>query len=958
MKRKSIVSVFFYVAMGIPCVVYSQHDHDPVPIQDEHGALFDLVRYEDATHWAVQSGDWQHAATWEDEEIPGDDARIVIAEDVVVTLSTVNGPVYYTIRVDGKLTFATDRNTALKVDTLVVSPQGHLEIGNVSNPVSPDVVAKIVIADTGPIDLEWDPRELSRGLICHGRATIHGAVKTPHVDLAAHPHRKDKVLHLEHIPVDWVVGDMLILPGTHKSRDRDEILIITGFTSDGVEVSGIDDNGQLESGWRGLSKYHSLPEGLMPFVMNVSRNVVVESENVSHSDEWGINRRRGHVIFMHSGVSKTDTRYVGAYGLGRRDKRTRLESPEIDDHGHRLPETGHNTVGRYGWHFHRGGPTQPTPAVVVGLAIVDSPGLGLVNHSSNVEVSDSGCYNAVGSCWFIEGGDETGFFDNVVSVRTVGSGEGIESRRGDKGGPILETGFGHSGHGFWLQGGGVELRDVKVAGSGNAGIIFFTVPLDEDGIGVGRFAAELLDDPSIANGAETVPVGTVPLVLEDAFVFGCRQGIETKFHQLQSKHNATSLIRNATTASTGTGLSIRYTNQLVVADSSFIGYERKPSRSRAMRRNEVTRNIHFDNLTIKWWGHGVDIPVKGDNRVTGGVYQNVRDINICTTKDDRRSVLLEGDISFPDLTDDQLTSYYRGKSENRRYQVYLRTKFKPKMNDLTRIFMRDIIRLGTLKYEDMQLYYHAQAADFVPFPQDSAADYIPADIIDMTNAELWAEYGLSVGDAIAPEDAFVDPVIHALIGDPTEYPPRVKLRNRRYTNQLEGYRLKYTVYYPDGTDETVRVDEKETLGEDWNFITIKLGEYLRTFLIFGDITPPEFELSSKVDTVVNPLDLKRGFVISGTILDNSFGEKRFRKRFKGKALLELPVMTRDDGSQFIALEFEVKDFAKNATPYALEVDLDPDAPRASKKKRKKLDSRKVTKALKRLLGVPEESAAA
>ncbi len=934
------------------------HQDDPAPIQHEHLSLFDLVEHEDATHRSVNSGDWDDPATWENGEIPndlpsGEFSRVLISENTDVFLDFVNGTVHKTIRVDGKLKFSTTENTGLLVDTLVIDPAGKLEIGTQTTPVETGVRAKIIIADTGDIDIDWDPLELSRGLISHGQVTIHGEVKTSHIDLQRTPAKREKALFLAELPVNWHVGDVLVLPGNHSRRDFDEILIITNIVDNRIDVAALSDDGSINERWRGFRAYrHRVPDDLVPFVINLSRNVVVESQNIFHADESGINRRRGHVMFMHSGAGKTDTRYVGAYGLGRTDKRTPLESPEIDPHGSRVPDTGHNAVGRYAWHFHRGGP-QNAAAIVQGLAIVDSPGLGLVNHSSNVHVSDSSAYNVVGSAWFTEVGDEIGSFENVAAVRMIGSGEGIESRRDNNGGVILETDFGHSGHGFWLQGAGVKLRNVRVTGAGDAGIIFFTVPLEETDIGVARFQASLLDDPSIANGRETVPVGVVPLELDGALVYGCRTGVETKFHQLSSSHDVRSVITNVTTARTSTAFSIRYTNQLTISDSTFIGYKRRPARRSAMRRNNVTRSIIFDDLNIKWWGHGLSIPVNGHNIVRDGVYQNIRDINICTTRDDDRVIDIEGNVEFLDLTEKQLASYRRGPIK--KYQIYLWTKFNPDMNDLTRLFARDIIRMGTMIYDDHQLFYHAQAADFIPFTLETAADYVPQAIIGLSNSELWNAYGLAIGDAIAPEDAFIDPVIHALIGDPIDYAPKVRLANRKYINKLTDYRFQYYVYGDDGSRTRIRVPGFVDLAEGWNFLTTEVDDYKRTFLVFGDIIPPVFVPNLNLETVINPADLKRGFVVAGDIVDNSFGEKHFKKKFKGSVLTNLPILFRTDGTQYVKLAFEIRDFARNKTPVVFELTLDENEPLAHVKKRKKLAPRKVSKALLHLLGLDGSS---
>jgi len=514
---------------------------------------------------------------------------------------------------------------------------------------------------------------------------------------------------------------------------------------------------------------------------------------------------------------------------------------------------------------------------------------------------------------------------------------------------VQEVDFGHSGHGFWLQGGGVEVRDALVAGSGDAAIIFFTVPLHEEGIGTARFDASLLT-PEIAMGRETVPVGAVPLRLDGAYVFACRRGIETKFHQLNARHGVRSVIQNATTVWAGTALTIPYTRNLTVASSAFVGNNSQRAGGRAMSRNSVTKSIDFENLEVRYWSQGLDMPLRGHNRVINGVYQNIRDIYITTTRDDERLIEILGDVKFPDLSVAQRT-HGRGSRQRTydRHQVYLRTNFRPKFNDITRLFARDIIRLGTIKYQDKQLFYYAQAADYVPFPAATAADYVPRELIDLSNAELWERYGLAIGDAVAPADAFEDSLIHALVGDPIDYAPKVRIRSRRYSNNLADYRLVYDVYSGDGSRQRFR-GQRGPIREGWNLFTFDVDDHLRTLLVFGDIIPPGFILSDKVPGVINPLDLRRGFRIRGTITDNSFGTKMFRKLFRGSHLTKLPVLTREDGSEYVELTFFVQDFARNRTWVLFELGLDPNEPLDHVKKRKRNSKRPVKKALLYLLG--------
>lgn len=951
MIKIRLLYALVFLATALNLVGQHPHEHDPAAIQSEHAAIFALVSDDQATHIAISNGSWNQPSTWSGNNIPNEGSRVVIPHGFNVLIDQVNTTVHKTIRIDGSLIFSTSVNTALLVDTLVVSPMGYLEIGSVANPVANGVQAKIIIADTGDIDTHWDPTELSRGLISHGEVVIHGEVKTTHADLAQPAKKREKQLVLSETPVNWSLGDILILPGTHVNRDFDETLIITELNGNVVSVVGMGDDGNPDPKWRGFNNRHGLSGGLNPFVINLSRNVAIESQNVSHADEWDINRRRGHVMFMHSGAGKTDTRFVGAYGLGRTDKRTPLESPELDEHGHRIPGRGINAIGRYAWHFHRGGPVGDA-VIVQGLAIVDSPGLGLVNHSSNVEVSDSVAYNVVGSAFFTEMGDEVGFFKRVASIRNPGSGEGVGSRKGGTG-VQQEVDFGHSGHGIWLQGGGVTVHDARIAGAANSGIIFFTQPFEEPGIGVPRFDTSLLRDPTLASG-DTLSIQNVPGLLEGAVVFGSSAGIETKFHLLGAKHSGRTVISDVVTVNTRTAIKMNYTNQLTVQDSTFIGRLNGflGGGLRAMQRNDVTRNIIFDDISLRGWHKGLNMPVNGKNQVIDGEFQNVKDIIVSTTNDDTRLIEITGNPIFSDVDISQL-KHPKKDIQFDRHRIYLVTKFNPKHRVIYKLFYRDIIRLGTIEYGEKQLFYHAQANDFVPFPSDSAADYVPLEFIDKTNGELWAEYGLSIGDAVAPATAIVDPNIHALIGDPISYRPRLKLRSPGYSNQLSNYKLRYVVLHDDGSKVHRKVPGIQQLIEGWNMFTFD-EEGLRTVFVFGDITPPTFVASENLPLAIHPSDLKRKFTISGMIFDNSFGSKKFKKRYKPQDLANM-IQTRPEGTQFILFEFKVRDFAKNITPVSYLLEISESELPDHVKKRKRNNRRETVRALIALLGLPEES---
>ena len=95
-----------------------------------------------------------------------------------------------------------------------------------------------------------------------------------------------------------------------------------------------------------------------------------------------------------------------------------------------IGKTGLNPRGRYAVHFHRAGDT--IPVSIDGSAVVDSPGWGIVNHSSNVNVTNNVVYNAVGAAYVTEAGDEVGTFDHNIAIKALGSGGAAPRRRGGR----------------------------------------------------------------------------------------------------------------------------------------------------------------------------------------------------------------------------------------------------------------------------------------------------------------------------------------------------------------------------------------------------------------------------------------------------------------------------------------------------------------------------------------------
>ena len=429
----------------------------------EHQAMLDLVRREEATHVAATGGDW--SAIW-GQDRPGAGARVLIPAGVVVTVDGRFDEALKWIRVDGTLRFATDRDTALKVETIVVDSTGQLEIGSASRPIEAGREARIVFADLGPLDRQKDPLGLGRGLIAHGGLTIHGAETTSSVPLAAAPRRGDTVLRLSSVPVNWGIGGHLVLPGVHPDpgKNQDEELTILGIQGTVVTID------------RPLAYDHILPDAVPVPLAYLDRNVVLTSENTADPD------RRGHVMVMHRSVKDRSIAYVELDGLGRTRADRLVTDPQLDADGRLIPDTTGNDRGRYALHFHHTGVEDPAhPAIVRGIAVVHGLKWGVVNHQGNVIVEDSVSYDVAGAGFVTESGTEIGAFRRDLAIRSVGSGglrretEGLDLAQGG----LLPEGddLGWAGYGFWLQGGGVPVVDCTAIGHARDAFSIYTRPL-------------------------------------------------------------------------------------------------------------------------------------------------------------------------------------------------------------------------------------------------------------------------------------------------------------------------------------------------------------------------------------------------------------------------------------------------------------------------------------------------
>ena len=295
--------------LGGPDSDYVHGHSDSVP---NFGKAYTVINSRD--------GKWSDAGTWSTGELPGPGAIIRIAEGTTVTYDSIAGDVA-TIGIEGRLTFATDTSTRLRVGNLLVYRGGTLEVGTTKAPVAADVTAEIVIANQ-PLDLTddgtgvFDPEQWGTGLLNFGTVQMHGrSQENTFLTVATEPRAGDTALTLASSSesAGWRVGDRLLIPDTVDRRGE----AIEEPTIAAIDGTVVTLTAPLAADHPGARDVDGTLD-ILPHVINMTRNVVVRSEYTDLPEdirEGPMNGTRGHTV--HFGTADIDVRYVAFRDLGR-----------------------------------------------------------------------------------------------------------------------------------------------------------------------------------------------------------------------------------------------------------------------------------------------------------------------------------------------------------------------------------------------------------------------------------------------------------------------------------------------------------------------------------------------------------------------------------------------------------------------------------------------------------------
>jgi G8 domain len=732
---------------------------------------------------AVRSGDYADPSTW-GGRVPDGNTWAVIAHNFTVSVREADQSRIITVY--GGLAFAPNVETSLTVDTIFTASAddggpGYLQIGTQAAPVTAQ--CHIVFTDTGPINRQWDPEALSRGLVAHGITSIYGAAVTPYT--ATSVVAGSTSADFTNVSA-WRVGDVLEFAGNlYGTSETDTIVGISG------EVVTLGSPLKFD---------HLSISGQQPLVADLNRNITFSSANTS-----GDPQRGAHVMFMHSDM--VEIQYAAFDNLGRTDKSTPINDAVLDSSGGLLPGTGTNERGRYALHFHRcygflpGNPNYGDPPIqVVGVVAVGGPGWGLANHSSDVNFSDCVDVGAFGAGLVTEAGDEAGRFTYCVSINNHGTGSLNFNR-------VADGDWGFNGMGIWMQSPGVSLTN-DMTFDGTIGTALYTIGLVVPGRPQVKFVVAGTQYAPYFPGKFSVAVQLIP---EAPFTndssFGCQVGLDVRFDLAISTNGLTSTLSNFTAANIiQTGVNQEeWDGNCTLKNFTLIGL---PGSGQGIQTNPAyNQNDFYANCSVSGFTSGLLVPSEGTDGINGGYWDDTYAFSIPQALVDdfvERTLAFTGNITF-------------GPHVQLEYQM-----LAPFWNtiDPERLFQPDHITLPN----GQQLYWSNEAASHILYPVGQSAFYVPAALQGLTNQQLWDQYGIAGEGQIAPSDAAASSITNGLVGSVTVEPVCYKLESASGTTPsvvpVGSYYPHYLVINAIGVEQLVTSTERLNVVSGWQVVTI------------------------------------------------------------------------------------------------------------------------------------------
>ncbi len=326
-----------------------------------------VVQAQQTTSTAVKGGRWSDAATWADKKVPGANAAVTIDRNVDVVLD-VEPPALHSVTVNGKLSFADNKDLELSTEWMMV--HGELEIGTEAKPHTRK--ATITLTDNIKGEdfggLGGNDRSDRGIMLMGGTLNLHGDRTNTWTKLsntAAAGATSIQVLDAK----GWRVGDEIVLASTDFDPRQAERRTISAISGNSITLDK-----KLDYMHFGKITFDVDERGEVGML---SRNIKLQASADAEQSFFG-----GHVMAMSA-------------------SKMFVEGVEFNRMGQNM------TLARYPIHWHLIGDAKGQ--YIKNASIHDTYNRCVTVHGTNdLRIENNVTYNAVGHCFFLEDGAEHG----------------------------------------------------------------------------------------------------------------------------------------------------------------------------------------------------------------------------------------------------------------------------------------------------------------------------------------------------------------------------------------------------------------------------------------------------------------------------------------------------------------------------------------------------------------------
>ena len=461
---------------------------------------------------------------------------------------------------------------------------------------------------------QWDPDQVSIGIVTMGQLEIIGKEKTSMIKLSADALKNQTSLQLEETPTNWGIGDQLLVTRdgniNTSSRGEDEVTI-QSITNTTVNLTT-----SLKFNHIGRPS-----DNLHAYVGNLTRNISFSSGSLTNV------HHRAHMMAMHNDAN-VQVKNAVFKDMGRTDKSVLLDdfiwdkwlepkvfNSKISALGQEVAQLIKNPIdevtnprGRYSIHLHKTGAHYGANMTqVTGNVIWGNPGWGITHHDSHATVSDNVVYDVVGAGIVSETGSETGFWDRNLVVK-IAKGHSFDMYDAS----LFHDDYLFSGQGLGMKGRSIICRDnVIVNANQGVGVVNFNASVSNldrvDALALANRPGYEVDNfPLSVNGYSKEGDGVMPLeaalIMENTTVIWAYQGLRSIERDMGVNHESRSVFDGYIVWGANQGISLPYQ-----ADYSFkdVFVSGKNSSSIGIDLWKHSHNQTFDQIKLVDLGHGI-----------------------------------------------------------------------------------------------------------------------------------------------------------------------------------------------------------------------------------------------------------------------------------------------------------------------------------------------------------------